>query len=271
MRSLVVLCTLSLSAACAQTTREMNDINWMEFHELVPKQIQTVLLPTGVLEPHGVMNNGADNTTAVALARAMAPRLNAMVAPVLSYGITGILNDYPGAFTLEEDTYRKLVMEILAGLARQGFRNIIVVNAHGGPQSAILNELADKAGRAYRVRILVTHWWTYCADITQRMFNEAGDHAGNSETAMVQAIDPKLVHPERYSESMASALPSGGSWAAYPFPSSILLYRAGQGYPKFDQIQAGAFFKAVVDKMTALAKDTITKWDAAHIFEDAAH
>jgi creatinine amidohydrolase len=103
------------------------------------------------------------------------------------------------------------------------------------------------------------------------MFNEADDHAGNSETAMVQAIDPKLVHPERYSESMASALPSGGSWAAYPFPSSILLYRAGQGYPKFDQTQADAFFKAVVDKMTALAKDTITKWDAANIFEDAAH
>ena len=51
-------------------TREMDRINWMEFKETVPSKIQTVLLPTGTLEPHGVINNGADNTAPTAMARA---------------------------------------------------------------------------------------------------------------------------------------------------------------------------------------------------------
>lgn len=256
------------NAAFAQTTREMNDLNWMEFRELVPKAIHTVLLPTGVLEPHGVINNGADNTSATAIARAMAPRLNALIAPALNYGVTGILNDYPGAFTVDENTYRALVSDILAGLARQGFTNIIVINGHGGPQASILADLANSAGHANRVRILVTNWWTYCADITQKMFNEAGDHAGWSETAMIQAINPALVHKDRYADNMTTPLPTNGGWAAYPFPSSIILYKAGQGYPKFDQALAQSYFNAVVDKMTNLARDTISKWDAAGIFEN---
>jgi creatinine amidohydrolase len=40
----------------------MSDINWMEFKEVVPSKINTVILPTGTLEPHGVINNGADIT-----------------------------------------------------------------------------------------------------------------------------------------------------------------------------------------------------------------
>jgi creatinine amidohydrolase len=44
------------------STREMERINWMEFKDVVPSKITTVILPTGTLEPHGVINNGADNT-----------------------------------------------------------------------------------------------------------------------------------------------------------------------------------------------------------------
>lgn len=267
MRTSLVLWAVWAGTSWGQSTREMNDINWMEFREVVPRQIQTVLLPTGVLEPHGVINNGADNTSSVAIARALAPRINALVAPGLSYGVAGILNDYPGAFTISETTYRDFVSDILAGLARQGFKNIIVINGHGGPQSSILADLADKAGRANRVRILVTNWWTYCSDITRKMFDEDGDHAGWSETAMIQSQDVKLVHPERYSDALATPLATGGTWTAYPFPSSIILYKPGQGYPKFEQVKADAYFKAVVEKMTTLVKDTITKWDAAGIFE----
>ena len=51
------------------STRDMSDINWMEFKEAVPSKINTVLLPTGTLEPHGVINNGADITAPVAIAR----------------------------------------------------------------------------------------------------------------------------------------------------------------------------------------------------------
>ena len=250
----------------AQSTREMNDLNWMEFRELVPLKIQTVLLPTGTVEPHGVANNGADNTAPMALARAIAPRLNALVAPVVNYGVTGSLDAYAGAFSISEGAYRTFLADILDGLARQGFRNIIIINGHGGPQTAILNDLAEKTGRAHKVRTLVTNWWAICSDVTMKVFGEDGGHAGWNENAFIQAIDPKLVHPDRYSDALATPRPPPGTWTAYPFPSSIILYQPGQGYVRFDQAKADQYFKAVVEKMYGVVADTIAKWDQAGIF-----
>ena len=152
---------------------------------------------------------------------------------------------------------------MLEGLARQGFKNIIVINGHGGPQTAVLNDLTEQLGRAHKVRTLVVNWWAYCSDVTLKVFGEDGGHAGWNETAFIQAINPKLVHPESYSKEMATARPAAGTWSAYPFPSSIILYQAGQGYPKFDQAKADEYFKAVNAKMAALIKEVVAKWDRA--------
>ena len=224
------------------------------------------LLPTGTLEGHGVANNGADNTAPLAIARAIAPRVNALVAPVLPYGVTGSLDAYPGGFTIGEAAYRAFLADLLNGLARQGFRNLIVINGHGGPQTAILNDVAESVGRAQRVRTLVVNWWAYCSDVTLKVFGEDGGHAGWNENAFIQAIDPKLVHPERYSDALATPRPPQGAWAAYPFPSPIILYQPGQGYVKFDRAKADAYFQAVVDKVGGLVVETIQKWDKAAIF-----
>lgn len=244
----------------------MNDLNWMEFRELVPAKVDTVLLPTGTLEAHGVVNNGADNTAPVVIARQMAPRVNALVAPVVNYGVTGSLDAYAGGMTISEAAYRAFMTDVMTGLAKFGFKNLIVINGHGGPQTAILNDIAEKVGREYRVRTMVTNWWAICSDVTLKVFGEDGGHAGWNENAFIQAIDPKLVHRERYSDSLATPRPPAGTWSAYPFPSPIILYQPRQGYVKFDQAKADQYLKAVVDKMTSLVQETIAKWDASHIF-----
>src|SRR3990172_2393393 len=70
-------------------SRRMDDLNWMEFREIVPAKVKTVLLTTGTLEPHGVVNNGADNLAPVRIAEAVAPEVNALLAPHIPYGVTG--------------------------------------------------------------------------------------------------------------------------------------------------------------------------------------
>ena len=80
---------------------------------------------------------------------------------------------------------------------------------------------------------------------------------------MVQGVDRTLVHPERYSDKLATAYPAPNTWSAVPFPSSIGLYQPGQGYPKFDQKKADEYFRKVNDKVFALIRDTIAKWDEA--------
>ena len=245
------------------TTREMDRINWMEFREVVPSRINTVLLPVGTLEPHGVINNGADNTAPFAMAQKIARRTNAMIAPVLPYGITGSMDAYPGAFTISEAAYRPFVKQILEGLAKNNFKNIIILNGHGGVQTAVLQAVAAEVASEKKVRTLVINWWSFASDVTKEVFGEDGGHAGLNETAFIQAIDPTLVHPERYKEDLATAYPAAGTWSATPFPSSIGLYQKGQGYPKFDQKKADEYFAKVTDKVANLIIETVRKWDAA--------
>jgi creatinine amidohydrolase len=245
------------------STREMERINWMEFREWVPGKINTVLLPLGTIEPHGVTANGADILAPVAIAKEIAPRVNAMIAPVIPYGFTGVMDAYPGSFTVPEDVYRAYVRSVLVGLAKNKFKNIILINGHGGGQTAILTALAQDVGRETGTRILAVNWWSYCSDVTLDVFGEDGGHAAENENAFIMAIDPSLVHRERYNQDMVTANPSPGTWSAYPNPSSITLYKDGQGYPKFDLAKAKTYFAKVNDKLTKLVQETIRKWDLA--------
>src|SRR5258708_2246827 len=129
---LILVYYVSMSAQTDKdfvSTREMERINWMEFRDVVPSKTTTVLLPTGTMEPHGVINNGADNTAPFAMAKTIACRTNAMIAPTLPYGITGSLEAYPGAFQITEAAYRPFVKQILEGLVKNAFRTIIILNA----------------------------------------------------------------------------------------------------------------------------------------------
>ena len=244
-------------------TRDLAEINWMEFKEVVPGKSDTVLLPTGTLEPHGVINNGADITAPVAIARAIARDVNAMIAPVIPYGITGSMDAYPGAFSISEAAYRAYVRDVMIGLAKCGFRTIVVLNGHGGPQTAVLNEVAREVGQEKRVRTLVVNWWSYASDVTLAVFGEDGGHAGWNENAFIQAIDRKLVHPERYRDDLATPNPAPGAYSAYPAPSSIGLYKPGQGYVKFDQAKADDYFRRVNAKVAGLIVEMKAKWDKA--------
>jgi len=243
----------------------MDDLNWMEFRELVPAKVKTVLVTVGTLEPHGVINNGADNTAPVAIAQAIAGDANALIAPHIPYGVTGSMAPYPGAVHIPEEAFRGYVRAVLEGMVKNGFRNIVIINGHGGPQTAILQQLAGDVALAHNVNTLVINWWAVTGDVTLEVFGEDGGHAGINETAFIQAINPKLVHKELYTgKEMTTPNPAPGAWSATPFPSSITLYKEGQGWPKdFDQAKADDYFRKVVGKVRALVLDTLRKWEMA--------
>jgi creatinine amidohydrolase len=245
------------------STRNLADINWMELKEVVPAKVDTVILPTGTLEPHGVINNGADITAPVAIAEAIAKDVNAMVAPVIPYGMTGSMDAFPGAFSISEEAYRLYVRDTLRGLAKCGFKTIVIVYGHGGPQTAVLNAVAAEVGADKKVRTLVINWWSYASDVTQEVFKQDGGHAGLNETAFIQAINKGLVHPERYKPEMVTPNPASGTYSAYPAPSSITLYKAGEGFPDFDQKKADEYFARVNKKVAGLILEMKKKWDLA--------
>src|SRR5512140_3396469 len=93
--SMAFACVLaSAAAASAQTSpssRELERLNWMEVRELVPAKVSTVIVPFGTVEEHGAGPNGTDILAPLAIARDIAPRVNALIAPAVPYGMTGSL------------------------------------------------------------------------------------------------------------------------------------------------------------------------------------
>lgn len=270
--TITVFALLLLSGAYAAsdepegpTTREMNLITWQEFSSFVPEKIETVLLPVGSIEPHGVIPNGTDNLAPQAMSREIAPRLNALIAPTLNYGITETMAAYPGAISVREDSYSPFIRDILSGLAANRFKNIIILNGHGG-NTNVLKRAAEAVSNQSRVRILVVNWWTLASEDTFAVFEQNGGHAGNNETAYIQAVAPEHIHPEQYDPEMAVVNPAENAWYAVPVAASILLYEEGQGYPTFDRDQAEEYFRKVNDRVAGLVEEIIRKWDKAGLY-----
>lgn len=268
MRSIMVVANACMAlwaadvmAQQAPDRRLLGELNWLEAQRLIPDSVNTVLVPVGTLEPHGVVNNAADNTVPYELALRLSGRLTALVAPTIPYGVTMTLDEYPGTVGVGARAFEEYCYQVLRGLARSGFRNIIVLNGHG-PNGTPLRNAAERVWRETDSRLLIAEWWTLTADLVQQVYGTEGGHAGNNETGAVLAVRPDLVHPDLYS-GVEMTTPRGSGWTAYPFPSSIVLYREGEGYPDFDEGKARRFFDGVVDRLAALVSDVVAKWDRA--------
>ena len=174
---------------------ELSAMNWAEVPLIVPSFRDTVILPVGALEPHGIMNNGADNTIVAALAKEIGPPTNAVVAPLIPYGVVKRLKEYPGSCSIPDKTFEQYVASVVEGLNDAGFRIIIILNGHG-EQSVCLERVATGGTKANQAYVTLINWWAYSTDITQHFFGNLGGHAANDETAMVQAIEPGLLKNE---------------------------------------------------------------------------
>ena len=74
------------------------------------------------------------------------------------HGITPYFLDYPGSISLRVDTYIRIVRDVLDGMARQGFKRILLCNGHGGnaPAGSVAIEwMADNPG----VQVKFHNWW----------------------------------------------------------------------------------------------------------------
>jgi creatinine amidohydrolase len=239
-------------------TRELHRLTWTKIKRLVPEKIQTVLLPIGTVEAHGAAAIGTDNIIPETIANMEAERVNALIAPTLNYGITTSLYRYPGSIRIDPEHFTPFMSDILISLADTGFSRIFILNGHGG-NNASLREAAYAAHRESKINIAVIHWWQLVAELTKAHFGEAAGHAGIDETACMQAIDPALVDKDEYTEDMAYLVNSGAD--VYPAPGSILLYKAGEGYPNFDAKQAADFLPKVAHAVGDFILSTTARWE----------
>lgn len=98
----------------------------------------TIVLPVGAIEQHGYhCPMGMDSIVAELIGRRLAEKLSCFYAPVQKYGMSMNHRNFPGSMALSPTTLSIVVKELVVGLARHGFREIIVLNSHGGNTAAL--------------------------------------------------------------------------------------------------------------------------------------
>jgi creatinine amidohydrolase len=233
-------------------------LTWQEFGRKVPADISSVLVPVGTIEAHGVTPLCTDNLIPEYLCRQLEGPLNALVAPTISYGITRSLTGFPGSFGVRPDVFREYVLDVLLGLHHSGFRRLVVMNGHGGNNTA-LKEAAYEFYEQTGAQVCVVHWWLLCADVCREVFGQSGGHAGCDETAMVVVAAPESVREDLYSPDLAFEYHPAVD--IYPAPSSIMLYTKGEGHPVFDPLLCSQYARAATGKVQSYLLELWKAWD----------
>lgn len=99
------------------------------------------LIPVGSTEPHGRFTPMGDYRLVDALAQRLAATCDCVAVPTLPFGHATYFQHAPGGIALTAETFAAVFSEIVEGLIRDGVRNIVVLNGHGGNSAIIGNQL----------------------------------------------------------------------------------------------------------------------------------
>jgi creatinine amidohydrolase len=183
---------------------ELDEMSWPEVEAELAAGRDTVVIAFGATEQHGPhMPLATDALIGDHLARLVAERLNAFVAPTVRIGCSEHHLEFPGTLSISEATFHGLVGDVVRSLARGGFRRVVLLPTHGGnfrPLAAAIEKLG--ATPDIEIRALTDLGaLLVIAQLGAEEYNvplgEGGLHAGEWETSMLAAIRPDLVHLER--------------------------------------------------------------------------
>jgi len=169
------------------------------------KQNPLVILPCGSTEQHGPhLPTGTDTFAANAISHAVAERMDGLVLPPASLGVTPMHMPFEGTITLSPETFIRVVMETCVSTANHGAKYLLIVNWHEGnvPSLAIA---AEALHREHALSV-ITVQACYVAEELYGPSCNGLTHGGEIEALAVLAHRPDLVHLDRIDYSSDHAL-----------------------------------------------------------------
>ena len=223
MRTFSFLCVAALINPllhAAESGRPMlEDMTSPQVAQAVKAGATTIIIPIGGTEQNGPhMALGKHNTRVKLLAGKIAARLgNALVAPTMAYVPEGSINPpaahmrFAGTISIAPEAFSAVVEGTARSFRQHGFIYIVLIGDHGSYQSQ-LKTIAAKLNKEFASGSTRVHFIEDYYRITQTAYVEAlrakglsdfqiGTHAGSADTSLMQALDPSLVHPNKFEDA----------------------------------------------------------------------
>jgi creatinine amidohydrolase len=255
---------------------EQRTYRWAELSgpevEALAKETEVALLPIGCVEMHGPhMPTGADGYEAEGMADLVAAREPAIILPPLFYNINDEMTCYPGTISMSPELMARLYEEICRQAARNGFRKIVFLIAHGGSEgvtefvhhSFLQRRLWERDGfAAFDIR-----FFGVCSlDAMLETPRAKRGHGCEAETAVVQRFRPDLVHLEQLEplpEGEGPYYPKSVGKAYYVVDWCRQVPKGYIGMPQLATPEKGRAITEAIADACARVVCQIKEWDPA--------
>jgi len=233
------------------------------YHHVKDCEYQVAVLPVGATEPHNLhMPYGTDTFESEAIGSRVceaAWNLGAKVVmlPAIPYGTETNQAKCRLSMNVNPTTMGQIIRDLIDSLAGHGIFKLLILNSHGGNEfKPLLRELLGTTP----VQLFLCDWFRgITADVQKDLFEEAGDHAGEMETALGLAYFPELmrtssdgtvaaddgaVNPTRF-----DAVNNG--WVSITRPWHLLTKNTGSGNPHpATREQGEALMRTIVERLS---------------------
>lgn len=184
----------------------MSEMTRVDIQKALDRGFSTVVFAVGSNEQHGPhLPTSTDTLEGDALANKVTLKLGrSLQAPSINVGCSDAHMVFPGAISLRPETLKSLIHDYCVSLAKQGFKNIVILPSHGGNFNAV-REVTDELSQGLEGTKVVSYTdleglLEFFSEFSSRhgiSAGESGAHAGESETSMVLAIRKDLVDMKR--------------------------------------------------------------------------
>ena len=176
----------------------MEEMSWPQVKKAMESGYKTVIIPVGSIEQHGPhLPLGTDYLRGYPVSREIAQRIGkTLVGPTVRPALSEHHMRFPGTVTLRPETFRMVMEDYVDCYVRHGFKNIIIINIHGGNAKALESFAKENADKYPGVKIV----YPPMGNVLNRSSEEenvppniSGKHSGHMETSTILAFYPQFV------------------------------------------------------------------------------
>jgi creatinine amidohydrolase len=195
------------------TALHLDRLTWPEVKSEIENGRDTVIVPFGSTEQHGRhMPLGTDAVLGDELGWGLADRLDAFLAPTVRLGCSEHHLSFAGTISLSDETFMRIVADVVASLSRHGFRRIVLLPTHGGN----FKPLAEAVAELKPVDNVAVIAFTDLEGLVKAAFEssssfgvnpaQSGAHSGEWETSLMLAFRPDQVKMDHAAEGFVGPL-----------------------------------------------------------------
>jgi hypothetical protein len=138
------------------------EMTWPQVKELLTKT-KTVVIPVGSTEQHGHhLPLGSDSMQGTDMVKRLIKKfadngITVAGAPTMPFGISHAHMKFPGSITISSKTLMAVLTEVVQSLYHHGFRNYVLLLAHGGNLPTLRLLANDLALQYQDIKVIEQH------------------------------------------------------------------------------------------------------------------